>query len=243
MERHSVAQIIGAPAGYIGYGDGGKLTERIRRKPYAVVLFDEIEKAHPDVFNILLQILDEGTLTDAEGRKVSFKNTLIILTSNIGTAAFTQTARIGFEKHLGKEALASQFERIKRSVLEELKKEMRPELLARLDHILVFSRSWKRKFLKLPSSKWKTLRKDSSCRESKSATPESALCVHCPKEHFGGSRCTAGSQEYSGFCRESDSGKNSRKLANKISTFERKKGSDYMPLDCKEYLKKSGSKK
>lgn len=139
MERHSVAQILGAPAGYIGHGEGGKLTEKIRRNPYSVVLFDEIEKAHPDVFNILLQILDEGILTDAEGRTVSFKNTLIILTSNIGTSAFTQTARIGFDKHLGEHNQKEQFESIKRSVLGELKKELRPELLARLDQILVFN--------------------------------------------------------------------------------------------------------
>lgn len=138
MERHSVAQILGAPAGYVGHGEGGKLTETIRRKPYSVVLFDEIEKAHPDVFNILLQILDEGTLTDAEGRSVSFRNTLIILTSNIGTAAFTQGARIGFEKQLDNKNRLSAFEQTKQSVLGELKKELRPELLARLDQTIVF---------------------------------------------------------------------------------------------------------
>ena len=139
MERHSVAQILGAPAGYVGYGEGGKLTEAVRRKPYSVILFDEIEKAHPDVWNILLQILDNGTLTDAEGRKVSFRNTLIILTSNIGTATFTQTARIGFAKHLDISGLHERFEAIRREVLSELKKEMRPELLARLDHTIVFN--------------------------------------------------------------------------------------------------------
>ncbi|MEI8096589.1 MAG: ATP-dependent Clp protease ATP-binding subunit, partial [Candidatus Moraniibacteriota bacterium] len=139
MERHSVAQILGAPAGYVGYGEGGKLTEQVRRKPYSVILFDEIEKAHPDIFNILLQILDEGMLTDAEGRKVSFRNTLIILTSNIGTSSFTQTARIGFSKNIGANDLHEQFEMVKREVLTELKKEIRPELLARLDHTLVFN--------------------------------------------------------------------------------------------------------
>jgi ATP-dependent Clp protease ATP-binding subunit ClpC len=140
MERHSVAQIIGAPAGYIGYGNGGKLTEKVRRKPYSIVLFDEIEKAHPDVFNILLQILDEGSLTDAEGRSVSFRHTLIILTSNIGTAAFTQNATIGFHgKHPSSAALRDRFETTKTNVLNELKKELRPELLARLDHIIVFN--------------------------------------------------------------------------------------------------------
>ncbi len=139
MERHSVAQIIGAPAGYVGYGDGGKLTEAVRRRPYAVVLFDEIEKAHPDVFNILLQILDEGTLTDAEGRRVSFKNTLIILTSNIGTASFTQSAKVGFAEAVPGRVLRAEFEAIKREVLEELKKELRPELLGRLDQVIVFN--------------------------------------------------------------------------------------------------------
>jgi ATP-dependent Clp protease ATP-binding subunit ClpC len=138
VERHSIASIIGAPAGYIGYGEGGKLTEKIRRKPYSVILFDEIEKAHPDVFNILLQILDEGMLTDAEGRKVSFRNTIIILTSNIGTQAFTQTARIGFHDHLPQQALQAQFETIQKDVLKELKQQLRPELLNRLDHIIVF---------------------------------------------------------------------------------------------------------
>ncbi len=139
MERHSVAQILGAPAGYVGYGEGGKLTEAVRRKPYSVILFDEIEKAHPDVWNILLQILDNGTLTDADGRKVSFRNTLIILTSNIGTASFTQTARIGFANNVDAHGLHERFEAIKREVLSQLKKEMRPELLARLDHTIVFN--------------------------------------------------------------------------------------------------------
>ena len=115
------------------------MTEAVRRKPYSVILFDEIEKAHPDVFNILLQILDEGMLTDAEGRRVSFRNALIILTSNIGTATCTQTARIGFAKNIDKRDLQEQFEAIKREVLGELKKEMRPEFLARLDHIIVFN--------------------------------------------------------------------------------------------------------
>ncbi|MBP7811436.1 MAG: ATP-dependent Clp protease ATP-binding subunit [Candidatus Moranbacteria bacterium] len=138
MEKHSVAQMLGSPAGYVGYGDGGKLTERIRRNPSSVVLFDEIEKAHPDVLNLLLQILDEGILTDAEGRQVSFKNALILITSNIGTAAFTQTAAIGFKKHLGAEDLTAQFENIRHTVLADLKKTLRPELLARIGETLVF---------------------------------------------------------------------------------------------------------
>ncbi len=138
MEKHSVAQMIGAPAGYIGYGEGGKLTERVRRHPSSVVLFDEIEKAHPDVLNILLQILDEGALTDAEGRRVSFKNTLILMTSNIGTAAFTNTASIGFRKHVDPSDLLARFESIRHTVLADLKKSLRPELLARMNEVIVF---------------------------------------------------------------------------------------------------------
>ncbi len=138
MEKHSIAQMIGSPAGYVGYGEGGKLTERVRRNPSSVVLFDEIEKAHPDVLNILLQILDEGVLTDAEGRQVSFKNTLILITSNIGTAAFTETSAIGFKKHLSVEDVATRFESIRHTVLADLKKALRPELLARIGDTLVF---------------------------------------------------------------------------------------------------------
>ncbi|MBP9752166.1 MAG: ATP-dependent Clp protease ATP-binding subunit [Candidatus Moranbacteria bacterium] len=137
MERHSVAAMIGAPAGYVGYGDGGKLTERIRRTPHAVVLFDEIEKAHPDVFNILLQILDEGRLTDAEGRSVSFRHALIVLTSNIGTEAFTRQASIGFREQNAASDPSS--ESVRNEVLAELKKTLRPELLARIDHTVIMN--------------------------------------------------------------------------------------------------------
>lgn len=138
MEKHSVAQMIGAPAGYVGYGEGGKLTERVRRNPFSLVLFDEVEKAHPDVLNILLQILDEGTLTDAEGRSISFKNTLILITSNIGTAAFTEASAIGFGKHLDTGDTTDRFASIEHAVLTELKKTLRPELLARIGSTLVF---------------------------------------------------------------------------------------------------------
>lgn len=137
MERHSAAQLLGAPAGYIGYGDGGKLTEAVRRRPYSIILFDEIEKAHPDVANLLLQILDEGILTDAEGRQVSFRNTLIFITSNIGTESFNQAAKIGFAS-ASHQARDLAFETIRNNVLQELKEIMRPELIARLDEILVF---------------------------------------------------------------------------------------------------------
>ncbi|HFC77050.1 MAG TPA: ATP-dependent Clp protease ATP-binding subunit [Candidatus Moranbacteria bacterium] len=142
MERHSVSRLLGAPAGYIGYGEGGKLTEQIRRQPYSLVLFDEIEKAHPDIFNILLQILEDGSLTDAEGRKVNFKNTIIILTSNIGTNEFTKASEIGFNfgKTISrKKTLQTKFTHIKEKVLQNLKDKLKPEILNRLDYILVFN--------------------------------------------------------------------------------------------------------
>lgn len=135
MERHSISSLIGSPAGYIGYGEGGRLTEKVRRNPYAVILFDEIEKAHPDIFNILLQILEDGILTDAEGVRVDFKNTVIILTSNIGTSDFTEAAEVGFKT--GRRN--SRFEEIRKHTVSELEKRMRPELINRLDHILVFN--------------------------------------------------------------------------------------------------------
>jgi len=133
MERHSVSQMIGAPAGYVGFGEGGRLTERLRRTPHAIVLFDEIEKAHRDVWNILLQILDEGSLTDAEGMRVSFRHALVILTSNLGTESF-RTGKIGFSG----EGRASA-ENARQSVLEEVRKTLRPELLARIGHTVVFN--------------------------------------------------------------------------------------------------------
>ncbi len=139
MERHSVASLIGSPAGYIGFGEGGNLTEKIRRNPYSVALFDEIEKAHPDVFNILLQILEDGILTDAEGTAVSFKNTIVIMTSNIGTGEFTNAARVGFESEQSAGSRIKKFNAIKDQVLKALEKKIRPELLNRLDYTLVFN--------------------------------------------------------------------------------------------------------
>ena len=128
MEKFSVSRLIGAPPGYVGYDEGGQLTEAVRRKPYSVVLFDEIEKAHPDVFNILLQILDDGRITDSQGRTVDFKNTIIILTSNIGSQELLEG--IGEDGELA--------ESTKKAVLAELKHYFRPELLNRLDEILFF---------------------------------------------------------------------------------------------------------
>lgn len=134
-ERHHMAQMLGSPAGYVGYGEGGTLTEHLRHHPASVVLFDEIEKAHPDILNLLLQILDEGVLTDAEGRQAHFGESFVILTSNIGSASFRNTKALGFSHH---NTASPSFDSQKNDVLEELKREIRPELLARIDHTVVF---------------------------------------------------------------------------------------------------------
>lgn len=140
MERHTTSRLVGATAGYVGYDDGGQLTEAVRRKPYAVVLFDEIEKAHPDVFNLLLQILEDGVLTDSKGRSVDFKNTTIILTSNVGAKKLTdRAAPIGFTLSHGElEQAEHDYEKIKDDVLRELKDQFRPEFLNRIDKVIVF---------------------------------------------------------------------------------------------------------
>ena len=139
MEPHSVAKLIGSPPGYVGYDDGGQLTEKIRRKPYSVILFDEIEKAHPDVMNMLLQILDDGRLTDAQGRTVNFKNTVIIMTSNVGARMITDKNVLGFSKAQdNKEGQEKEYENIKKDVMAELKKQFRPEFINRIDDIIVF---------------------------------------------------------------------------------------------------------
>jgi ATP-dependent Clp protease ATP-binding subunit ClpC len=135
MEKHSVSRLVGSPPGYIGYDEGGQLTEAVRRKPYSVVLMDEIEKAHPDVFNILLQILEEGKLTDAQGRRVDFRNTIVIMTSNIGAGSISKNQAFGFS--VGDEGGLS-YEEMKSRVMGELKKVFRPELLNRIDEIIVF---------------------------------------------------------------------------------------------------------
>ncbi|MFH1534109.1 MAG: ATP-dependent Clp protease ATP-binding subunit [Nitrospirota bacterium] len=140
MERHNTSRLVGATAGYVGYDDGGQLTEAVRRKPYSVVLFDEIEKAHPDVFNLLLQILEDGELTDAKGRKVDFRNTIIVMTSNIGAKKLTEKAApIGFASDLKEVERANEdFEEMKGEILKELKDHFRPEFLNRIDKVVVF---------------------------------------------------------------------------------------------------------
>jgi ATP-dependent Clp protease ATP-binding subunit ClpC len=140
MERHNTSRLTGTTAGYVGYEDGGQLTEKIRRKPYSVVLFDEIEKAHPEVFNLLLQVLEDGELTDGKGRKVSFKNTIVIMTSNIGAEQLTEKAApIGFSLRGAElEQAVSNFEAIKEEILAELKRKFRPEFLNRVDKVVMF---------------------------------------------------------------------------------------------------------
>ena len=139
MERHTVSKLIGAPPGYVGYEEAGKLTESIRHRPYSIVLFDEIEKAHPDVFNVLLQVLDDGRLTDSKGRLVNFKNTVIILTSNVGSEQLTNMNQIGFEDTLKKsEERKKQYDEVRDKVTSELQKSFKPEFLNRLDEVIVF---------------------------------------------------------------------------------------------------------
>lgn len=140
MERHNVSRLVGAPAGYVGYEDAGQLTEQVRRKPYSIVLFDEIEKAHPDVFNMLLQILEDGQLSDAKGRAVDFRNTIIIMTSNVGAKALYQEAKIGFATDTPDEQkeLDRLHEQMKGAIQQELKRTFRPEFLNRVDHTVIF---------------------------------------------------------------------------------------------------------
>ena len=140
MERHNVSRLVGAPPGYVGFEEGGQLTEAVRRKSYSVVLLDEIEKAHPEVFNILLQILEDGHLSDAKGRRVDFRNTVIIMTSNVGAKSLLKDTSLGF-KPIGEsseEKAQGQYDRMKEKVLDQLKTQFRPEFLNRVDSLVVF---------------------------------------------------------------------------------------------------------
>lgn len=138
MEKHAVSKLIGSPPGYVGYNEGGQLTEKVRRNPYSVVLFDEIEKAHGDVFNILLQILDDGRLTDSKGRMIDFKNTILIITSNVGATKINKNKVLGFETNKDKEDTRNQYDKMKESIMGELKQKFKPEFLNRIDDIIVF---------------------------------------------------------------------------------------------------------
>jgi ATP-dependent Clp protease ATP-binding subunit ClpC len=134
MEKFNVSRLIGAPPGYVGYEEGGQLTERVRRRPYSVILLDEIEKAHPDVFNLLLQVYEEGRLTDSFGRKVDFRNTVVIMTSNVGAELIRKTGSLGFKTQ--KEEIT--YQEMKEKLLEEVKRTFKPEFLNRVDDIIVF---------------------------------------------------------------------------------------------------------
>jgi len=134
MEKHSTARLVGAPPGYVGYDEGGQLTEKVRRKPYSVILLDEIEKAHPDVFNILLQVLDDGRLTDSKGRTVDFRNTVVIMTSNVGASMIKKNTTLGFTTG----DTERKYQDMKDKVMDELKKSFRPEFLNRIDEVIVF---------------------------------------------------------------------------------------------------------
>ncbi|WP_066496480.1 ATP-dependent Clp protease ATP-binding subunit [Abyssisolibacter fermentans] len=139
MEKHSVSKLVGSPPGYVGYEEAGQLTEKVRRKPYSVILFDEIEKAHPDVFNILLQILDDGRLTDSKGRVVDFKNSVIIMTSNVGASTIKKQKTLGFAvSENEEEAQKNEYEKMKENVMDELRRTFRPEFLNRIDEVIVF---------------------------------------------------------------------------------------------------------
>jgi ATP-dependent Clp protease ATP-binding subunit ClpC len=155
MEKHSVSRLVGSPPGYIGYDEGGQLTEAVRRKPYSVLLLDEIEKAHPDVFNILLQILEDGKLTDAQGRKVDFRNTIVIMTSNIGASTISKNQTLGFS--VGDDSGLS-YEEMKDRIMGELKKVFRPELLNRIDEVIVFHKLTKDEIMLIVELMMKRLR-------------------------------------------------------------------------------------
>lgn len=158
-ESHNIARLVGAPAGYVGYEEGGKLTQQVRHRPYSIVLFDEIEKAHPDALNILLQILDEGTLTDAQGQKINFRNTIVILTSNIGTDEFTEAAQLGFSENKSEKVIKKQFETIEKTALTALRFTIKPEILNRLDHIIVFNPLSEKDIKKITALELKKLQK------------------------------------------------------------------------------------
>jgi ATP-dependent Clp protease ATP-binding subunit ClpC len=171
MEKHAVSRLVGSPPGYIGYDEGGQLTEAVRRKPYSVILLDEIEKAHPDVFNILLQMLEEGRLTDAQGRHVDFKNTIVIMTSNIGAAQIAKNTTIGFT--VADETGVS-YEDMKSRIMGELKKVFRPELLNRIDEVIVFHKLSKAEITSIVDQMMKRLREQMKLHEVSIELTESA---------------------------------------------------------------------
>lgn len=176
MEKHSVSKMIGSPPGYVGYEEGGQLSEKVRRNPYSVILFDEIEKAHPDVFNILLQVLDDGYITDAQGRKIDFKQTIIIMTSNAGAQAIIEPKRLGFVSGTDEKR---DYERMRAGVMEEVRRLFKPEFLNRIDEIMVFHTLNKEHIKKIVNILLATLEK--RCREQMEITLK---VTNSAKEHL-----------------------------------------------------------
>ena len=176
MEKHSVSKLIGSPPGYVGYDEGGQLSEKVRRNPYSVILFDEIEKAHPDVFNILLQVLDDGHITDAQGRKIDFKQTIIIMTSNAGAQVIVEPKKLGFG---AQEDEKQDYERMKSSVMDEVRRMFKPEFLNRIDEIIVFHSLNKEHIKKIVSILLKNLEK--RCKDTMGITLKVSNTV---KEHL-----------------------------------------------------------
>ena len=161
QERHTVARLIGAPPGYVGYDEGGQLTETVRRKNYCAILMDEIEKAHPDIFNILLQIFDAGQLTDARGRKVDFRNSIIVMTSNLGSDLIKRDTSLGFaSKTEDGQTQQQSYERMKEKVMDEVKRFFRPEFLNRLDSTIVFHQLEKTEILSIVDLMMDLVRKE-----------------------------------------------------------------------------------
>ena len=172
MEKHAVSRLVGSPPGYVGYDEGGQLTEAVRRKPYSVLLLDEIEKAHPDVFNILLQILEDGRLTDSQGRTVDFRHAIVIMTSNIGASEIARNTPLGFS--VGDDDHGMTYDDMKNRVMGELKKVFRPEFLNRIDEVIVFHKLQKDEIkqivdllLRRIRSRWPSAISSSSCRRAR----------------------------------------------------------------------------
>lgn len=170
MEKHSVSKLVGAPPGYVGFDEAGQLTEKVRRKPYSVVLFDEIEKAHPDVFNIMLQILDDGRLTDSKGRVVDFKNTIIIMTSNVGAGETQRVNALGFTG-----SKQDEYDKMCDRYMDALKSKFRPEFLNRIDDIIIFEKLGKEETAKIAQILLASLRKRLAVMDVKMEITEAAM--------------------------------------------------------------------
>ena len=180
MERHNVSRLVGAPPGYVGYEEGGQLTEAVRRRPYSVILLDEIEKAHPEAFNMLLQVMEDGYLSDAKGRRVDFRNTLILMTSNIGAKLIQGASRLGFSMtREDDESREQDYSEMKAKVMDALKKMFRPEFINRLDGVMVFRSLAREEIAMIVELELKPLRMQLAEQEMKLELTEAARAFHC----------------------------------------------------------------